>query len=118
MIQTSHRVVQSIPVQLGTDDGTQWETLAGARDERIGALRGMLGRLERLTPTRQQPAMENILRLLRSEALDPTAHFQPDERQVVVRSLDDLEHELWRAAPDPGSFDRKAQILIDVFAIA
>ncbi len=117
MIQTSRRVVESLPVQIGPDDG-QSEALAGARGERIGALRGMLGGLERLTPTRQQSAMENIVRLLRSEALDPTVRFQPEERHVVVRSLDDLEHELWRAAPDPGSFDRKAQILIDVFAIA
>jgi hypothetical protein len=116
MIQTSRRVVESIPVQL--DEGAQSEMLVGARDERMGTLRGMLGGLERLTPTRQHVEMENIVRLLRSEALDPTARFRNDERQVVVRSLDDLEHELWRAAPDPGSFDRKAQILIDVFTIA
>jgi len=118
MIQSSRRVVESIPVQLGPDEGVPPETLEAPRGQRIGALRGMLGGLERLTPTRQQVEMENIVRLLRSEALDPTAQFQPDERQVVVRSLDDLEHELWRTAPDPGSFDRKAQILIDVFAIA
>jgi hypothetical protein len=115
MIESSRRVAQSIPVQFET---AETESPAECRDERIGALRGMLGSLERLTPTGQQSLMENILRLLRSEALDPTAQFRPSQRQVVVRSLDDLEHELWRTAPDPGSFDRKAQILIDVFAIA
>lgn len=88
------------------------------RGQRIDALRGMLGTLERLTPTRRQFQMETIVRMLRSEALDPTASFRPNDRQVVVRSLDDLEHELSHQAPDASSFDRKAQILIDVFAIA
>jgi hypothetical protein len=110
MIESSRRVAQSMPVH--------FESSADERDQRIGVLRGMLGGLERLTPTRRQTQMEDIVRLLRSEALDPTAQFRPSQRQVVVRSLDDLEHELWQQAPDAGTFDRKAQILIDVFAIA
>jgi hypothetical protein len=110
MIESSRRVAQSMPVH--------FESSTDERGQRIGVLRGMLGGLERLTPTRLQTQMEDIVRLLRSEALDPTAHFRPSQRHVVVRSLDDLEHELSRQAPDAGSFDRKAQILIDVFAIA
>jgi hypothetical protein len=117
MIESS-RVAQSIPVQFAVSEGAPMDLPGEGRGERMGAVRGMLGSLERLTPTGRQSLMENIVRLLRSEALDPTAQFRPSQRQVVVRSLDDLEHELWRAAPDPGSFDRKAQILIDVFAIA
>jgi hypothetical protein len=94
------------------------ESTTEDRGQRIDNLRGMLGGLERMTPTGRQYQMETIVRMLRSEALDPTAQFRPNERHVVVRSLDDLEHELCQPAPDTGKFDRKAQILIDVFAIA
>lgn len=118
MIETSQLVAQALSVDFAAVEGSQPESALEGRDQRMGALRGMLGSLERLTPTGRQTQMENIVRMLRSEALDPTAHFRPSQRQVVVRSLDDLEHELWQSAPDTGSFDRKAQILIDVFAIA
>jgi hypothetical protein len=58
--------------------------------------------------------MEDILRLLRHAALDPAAQLGPTQGQVVVQSLDDLEHEVSRLDPDRSRFDRTAQILIDL----
>jgi hypothetical protein len=81
-------------------------------------LRGMLSRLVDVTPAGQHYLMGKVLPLLRQEALDPSAHFQPTHRDLIMRSLNDLEHEVARVAPDPGLFDRKAQILVDVFALA
>jgi hypothetical protein len=89
-----------------------------SRQVRMFQVRELLGELERMTPSRQPTVMEDILRQLRSEALDPDACFRPSERQVVVASLDELEHEIAKPVPEPETFDRKAQILIDVFAIA
>ena len=74
--------------------------------ERIDLLRGMLGGGHKTTP------MEDIVRLLRHEALDPGAQFEATQGQVVVRSLDDLEHEVSRLDPDRNRFDCTAQILI------
>ncbi|MFL5305012.1 MAG: hypothetical protein ACJ8F1_07350 [Polyangia bacterium] len=76
--------------------------------ERIDLLRGMLGGGQPTTP------MEDIVRLLRHEALDPGAQFEATQGQVVVRSLDDLEHEVSRLDPDRSRFDRTAQVLIDI----
>ena len=82
------------------------------RRERIDLLRGMLG-----GPWQDKP-LEDIVRLLRHEALDPAARFEATQRRTVVQSLDDLEHEVSRLDPDWSHFERKAQILIDVLAIA
>jgi hypothetical protein len=92
--------------------------VATDRSGRIDLLRGMLGTLERITPTGHPELMEDILRLLRQEALDPAAHFGASQRRTVVRSLDDLEHEVSRLDPDRGHFDRKAHTLIDVLAVS
>jgi hypothetical protein len=81
-------------------------------------LRGMLSRLGDVTPPGQQYLMGKVLPLLRQEALDPAAHFQANHRDLIMRSLADLEHEIGRVAPDAGLFDRKAQILVDVLALA
>lgn len=89
-----------------------------SRQKRIYQLREMLETLERVTPARRYSVAETIVRTLRGEALDPDIKFRPSQRQTVVRSLDDLEHEVSQGVPEPGAFDRKAQILIDVFAIA
>lgn len=89
-----------------------------SRQVRMFQVREMLEGLERMTPARRPTVMEDILRQLRSEALDPDVSFRPSDRQIVVQSLDELEHEIAKPVPEPASFDRKAQILIDVFAIA
>ena len=89
-----------------------------SRQKRIYELREMLDSLERVAPARRHSVAERIVRTLRGEALDPDINFRPSERQTVVRSLDDLEHEVSRGVPEPSTFDRKAQILMDVFAIA
>jgi hypothetical protein len=81
-------------------------------------LRGMLSRLVDVTAPGQQYLMGKVLPLLRQEALDPSARFQPNHRDLIMRELADLEHEVGRVAPDPGIFDRKAQILVDVFTLA
>lgn len=89
-----------------------------ARQKRIYQLREMLETLERVTPASRHSVAETILRSLRGEALDPDISFRPSQRQTVVSSLDDLEHEVSQGVPEFAAFDRKAQILIDVFAIA
>lgn len=81
-------------------------------------LRGMLTRLVDVTLGGQHYLMSKVLPLLRREALDPSARFRPQHPNLIMRSLDELEHEAARVAPDPGAFGRKAQILVDVFALA
>jgi hypothetical protein len=88
-----------------------------SRQKRIYQLRAMLETLERVTPDSRYSVAETIVRTLRGEALDPDINFRPSQRQTVVSSLDDLEHEVSQGVPEPSAFDRKAQILIDVFAI-
>ena len=89
-----------------------------ARNARMDLLRGMLSRLIDVTPAGQYYLMSKVLPLLRREALDPSARFQPNESDLIMRSLDELEHEAGRVAPDLGVFDRKAQIFVDVFSLA
>lgn len=86
------------------------------RHERLDLLRGMLATLEDATPVGQTYMMTNILPLLREEALDPTARFKSLQVDLIMRSLDELEHETSRIWPDAVAFDRRAQILVDVFA--
>lgn len=88
-----------------------------SRQVRMFQVRELLGELERMTPARQPTVMEDIVRQLRAEALDPEVSFRPSDRQIVVESLDELEHEIAKPVPEPETFDRKAQILIDVFAL-
>ena len=88
------------------------------RGARLELLRGMLSRLIDATPGGQHYLMAKILPLLRREALEPSPRFRPNQRHLIMRSLDELEHEAGRVAPDPGIFDRKAQVLVDVFALA
>jgi len=87
-------------------------------EERLDLLRGMLCRLADATSAGQQYLMEKFLPLLRTEALDPGKKFRPGDLDVITRSLADLEHEASRVAPDPSTFGHKAQLLVDVFAIA
>jgi hypothetical protein len=92
--------------------------VAPSRSARLELLRGMLTRLLDVPPGGQHYLMDKVLPLLRREALDPGAHFQPNHCDLIMRSLDELEHEAARIAPDPDVFDRKAQILVDVLALA
>ena len=87
---------------------SQVNAVATERRERIDHLRGMLAAPQPIAP------MQEIVRLLRYEALDPAAQFEAAQGQVVVQSLDDLEHELSRLDADSSDFQRKAQRLIDV----
>jgi hypothetical protein len=88
------------------------------RHERLDFLRGMLARLDDATPAGQTYMMTKILPLLRREALDPTARFKSQQLDLIMRSLDELEHETSRISPNAVAFDRTAQILVDVFALA
>ena len=62
--------------------------------------------------------MTKITPLLRREPLDPTARFNSQQRDLIMRSLDELEHDTSGISPDAVAFDRRAQILGDVFALA
>jgi hypothetical protein len=81
-------------------------------------LRGMLCRLEDVTPAGQHYLMAKMIPLLRREALAPNKTFRPSDLDVVNRSLEDLEHEASRMAPDLAAFSQKARILVDVLALA
>jgi hypothetical protein len=89
-----------------------------APEARLDLLRGMLCQLEDATLAGQHYLMEKVLPLLRRVARDSSQRLRPGELDVVYRSLEDLEHEAARLAPDPSTFGQKAQILVDVFAIA
>ena len=78
----------------------------------------MLCRLEDATPAGQHYLMEKVLPLLRGEALDPGRHFRASDLVIINGYLNDLEHEASRVAPDRSTFGQKAQILVDVFALA
>jgi hypothetical protein len=62
--------------------------------------------------------MNKIIKLLRTEALRPTASFTVGECELVNRCLGDLEHELARLAPDIEAFDAPARILIEILLLA
>jgi hypothetical protein len=87
-------------------------------EARLDLLRGMLCRLEDATSAGQHYLMEKVLPLLHREARDRNTTFRPSDLEVINRSLEDLEHEASRMAPDMTNFGQKAQILVDVFAIA
>lgn len=106
------------PSMTSTSSTLQPPFAAVPRSVRLDLLRGMLTRLLDVPPGGQHYLMDKVLPLLRREALDPGAHFQPIQCDLIMRSLAELEHEAARIAPDPGMFDRKAQILVDVFALA
>jgi hypothetical protein len=84
----------------------------------LDLLRGMLRRLEDVTPAGQHYLMAKMIPLLRREALAPNKTFRPSDLDVVNRSLEDLEHEASRMAPDLAAFSQKARILVDVLALA
>jgi hypothetical protein len=86
--------------------------------DRMEVLQGMLRRLEDVTPAGQQYLMAKVVPLLRREAIDQAGRFQRSELTTIEQSLDRLEHEASRLAPNVGVFSQRAQILADVFALA
>ena len=86
------------------------------RSATIDLLRGMLTRIEDVTPAGLHYLMGKVLPLLRQEALDPTWRCPACEVDVITRSLDELEHEASRVAPNAATFSHKAQRLVDVLA--
>jgi hypothetical protein len=92
-------------------------TAALTRSATIDLLRGMLTRIEDVTPAGLHYLMDKVLPLLRQEALDPTWRCPACEVEVITRSLNELEHEASRVAPDASAFGHKAQRLVDVLAV-
>lgn len=86
------------------------------RGATIDLLRGMLMQLQQVTPAGLHYLMGKVLPLLRQEALDPTWQCRPGDVDVIARSLNELEHEAARVAPDPSTFGYTAQRLVDVLA--
>jgi hypothetical protein len=91
--------------------------LLASRQERVSLMREMLGAIEDATPGGQRYLMTKLLTLFRHEALHPGARFGARELGIVNRALSDLEHEAARIALDPSAYERRAQILLDVFAL-
>jgi hypothetical protein len=88
-----------------------------AQETRLDLLRGMLDRLQDVTPAGQHYLMAKLLLLLHREATDRGQRFRPRDYEVITRSLDELEREASRIAPDPTIFTGKAQMLVDVLAL-
>jgi hypothetical protein len=105
------------PSMTSTSPTLQPPFAAVPRSVRLDLLRGMLGRLLDVPRGGQHYLMDKVLPLLRREALDPTAHLRPDQSELIMRSLDELEHEAACMAPDPDLFGRRAQVLLDVLAL-
>jgi hypothetical protein len=87
-----------------------------ARSTRLELLRGMLCQLEDATSAGQRYLMTKVVPLLRREALDPAGSVRSNDLAVINRSLNELEHEASRVAPDPNAFGEKAHGLLDRLA--
>ncbi len=108
-----------------TSHQTEPETASGSfiwasalLQERLVLLREMLESMVDATPAGQRYIMSKVVRVLRDEALRPDARFTVGDRAIVNRSLEDLEHELARIAPDVEGFDSPARILIEILSLA
>jgi hypothetical protein len=119
MIQPSLTKAEAVPYRIEPElTPSLVAAILASRRERVGLMREMLGAIEDATPGGQRYLMTKLLTLFRHEALDPGARFGARERDVVNRALSDLEHEAARMAPDASAYDRRAQILLDLFALA
>lgn len=117
----NHSMVSATPISSAEPPAIASRTLSALplpRATRLDLLRGMLCRLEDVTPAGQQYLMAKVIPLLRREALDPGHRFGRGDLTVIARSLEDLEHEVSRVAPDPSTFSQKAHILVDVLTLA
>ena len=118
MSQPSACAAPNVSPQLGAAARRAVFAVALPPEARLDLLRGMLSRLEDATAAGQHYLMDKVLPLLRGEAVDRGTMFRPGDLEVINRSLEDLEHEASRVAPDMTTFGLKAQILVDVLAIA
>jgi hypothetical protein len=118
MSQSTANAALNVSPQIGAVAPRTLFAVPLAPEARLDLLRGMLCRLEDATLAGQHYLMDKVLPLLRREALDRNITFRPSDLEVINRSLRDLEKEASRVAPDMTNFGLKAQILVDVFAIA
>ena len=72
-------------------------------------------RLE-ITPAGRPYLIAKVLPLLRREAFDSGGRSDLTDRQIIVRSTEQLEREASRVAPDPHVFERTAWILVEKLA--
>jgi hypothetical protein len=87
-----------------------------SRSARIDLLRGMLERLRDATPAGRHYLIAKVLPLLRGEAFDSGGRSALTDRQMIVRSMEQLEREASRVAPDPHVFERTAWVLVEKLA--
>lgn len=93
---------------------SDWPVLS--RSARIDLLRGMLERLKDATPAGRTYLIAKVLPLLRREAFDSDGRSDLTDRQMIVRSMEQLENEASRVAPDPQVFEHTAWILVEKLA--
>ena len=87
-----------------------------SRSVLIDLLRGMLERLKDATPAGRPYSIAKVLPLLRREAFDSGGRSDLADRQMIVRSMEQLEREASRVAPDPHVFERTAWSLVEKLA--
>lgn len=93
---------------------SDWPVLS--RSARIDLLRGMLERLKDATLAGRPYLIAKFLLLLRREAFDSGGRSALTDRQMIVRSMEQLEREASRVAPDPRVFEHAAWILVEKLA--
>jgi len=109
---------EAIPLQIDPElTPTTFLVAVAPPEARMDVLREMLAAIEDATPGGQRYLMTKLLVLFRREASRPDVQFSVRQRHVLLLSLDQLEHEASRIAPDVATFERRAQILVDLFAI-
>lgn len=93
---------------------SDWPVLS--RSTRIDLLRGMLERLKDATPSGRHYLIAKVLTVLRREAFDSGDLSDLTDRQMIVQSMEQLEREASRVAPDPHIFEHTAWILVEKLA--
>jgi hypothetical protein len=93
---------------------SDWPVLS--RSTQIDLLREMLERLKDATPAGRHYLIEKVLPMLRREAFDSGDRTDLTDRQMIVQSMEQLEREASRVAPDPHIFDRTAWLLVETLA--
>jgi hypothetical protein len=76
----------------------------------------MLERLKDTTPAGRHYLIAKVLSVLRREALESAESCDLTDRQMIVQSMEQLEREASRVAPDPRIFENTAWILVENLA--